>query len=136
VTGSFLIDRVFEALIGKTLSRIERQTSHKGMMSLPTVCTLGRLQSQTQEELGALSSSAEGATIGRGVQGRAMRIMSLRDGDLPSKQSPVSRGDCFATCARNDMQTASLRELQSASGEELSVAATVRAGSGVQRWTM
>ncbi len=47
-------------------------------------------------------------------------IMSLRDGDLPSKQSPVSRGDCFATCARNDMQTASLRELQSATGEELS----------------
>jgi len=46
-------------------------------------------------------------------------IMSLRDGDLPSKQSPVSRGDCFATCARNDMQTASLRESQSATGEEL-----------------
>ena len=45
--------------------------------------------------------------------------MSLRDGDLPSKQSPVARGDCFATCARNDMQAASLRELQSAMGEEL-----------------
>ena len=45
--------------------------------------------------------------------------MSLRDGALPSKQSPVTRGDCFATCARNDMQTASLRELQSATGEEL-----------------
>jgi len=45
--------------------------------------------------------------------------MSLRDGDLPSKQSPVSRGDCFAKCARNDMPTASLRELQSATGEEL-----------------
>ena len=39
-----------------------------------------------------------------------MIIMSLRDGDLPSKQSPVSRGDCFAKCARNDIQTASLRE--------------------------
>jgi len=49
-----------------------------------------------------------------------MIIMSLRDGDLPSKQSPVTRRDCFATCARNDMQTASLRELQSATGEELS----------------
>ena len=51
-----------------------------------------------------------------------MIIMSLRDGDLPSKQSPVSRGDCFATCARNDMQTArlvSLRELQSQTGQEL-----------------
>ena len=48
-----------------------------------------------------------------------MNIMSLRDGVRPSKQSPVSRGDCFATCARNDMQTASLRELQSATGEEL-----------------
>ena len=47
-------------------------------------------------------------------------IMSLRDGDLPSKQSPVSRGDCFATCARNDMQTASLPELQFATEEELS----------------
>ena len=46
-------------------------------------------------------------------------IMSLRDGALPSKQSPVARGDCFATCARNDMQTASLLELQSAAGEEL-----------------
>ena len=30
--------------------------------------------------------------------------MSLRDGGFPSKQSPVSRGDCFATCARNDMK--------------------------------
>ena len=48
-----------------------------------------------------------------------MNIMSLRDGDLPSKQSPVTSGDCFAKCARNDMQTASLRELQSATGEEL-----------------
>jgi hypothetical protein len=49
--------------------------------------------------------------------------MSLRDGVLPSKQSPVTRGDCFATCARNDMQMArlaSLPQLQSASGEELS----------------
>jgi hypothetical protein len=48
-----------------------------------------------------------------------MNIMSLRDGVLPSKQSPVSRGDCFATCARNDMQMVSLRELQSATGEVL-----------------
>jgi hypothetical protein len=51
--------------------------------------------------------------------------MSLRDGGFPSKQSPVSRGDCFATYARNDMQTVSLREprkgviLQSQTGEEL-----------------
>jgi len=64
--------------------------------------------------------------------------MSLRDGVLPSKQSPVTRGDivpfgdCLsygydvATCARNDMlmRLASLREsptgmiLQSAAGEE------------------
>jgi hypothetical protein len=53
--------------------------------------------------------------------------MSLRDGALPSKQSPM-RGDCFAKCAPNDMQTASLPlaplgdfvwELQSATGEEL-----------------
>jgi hypothetical protein len=49
-----------------------------------------------------------------------MIIMSLRDGDLPSKQFPHLRGDCFATCARNDMQGSALRELQSASGEELS----------------
>jgi len=48
-----------------------------------------------------------------------MIIMSLRDGGFPSKHPPVPRGDCFATCARNDMQTASLRELQSATGEEL-----------------
>ena len=45
--------------------------------------------------------------------------MSLRDGGFPSKQSPYSQGDCFATCARNDMQEASLRESQSATGEEL-----------------
>jgi len=45
--------------------------------------------------------------------------MSLRDGGFPSKQSPAQRGDCFAKCARNDMQTASLRELQSATGEGL-----------------
>ena len=32
-----------------------------------------------------------------------MIIMSLRDGDLPSKQSPDLQGGCFATCARNDM---------------------------------
>jgi len=45
--------------------------------------------------------------------------MSLRDGGFPSKQSPHSQGDCFATCARNDMQTASLRELRSETKEEL-----------------
>ena len=59
--------------------------------------------------------------------------MSLRDGarSVPSKQSPVTRGDivpfgdCFATCARNDMQMALLRQsptgmtLQSATGKEL-----------------
>jgi hypothetical protein len=49
-----------------------------------------------------------------------MIIMSLRDGGFPSKQSPVSRGDCFATCARNDMQGDALRELQVKGGEELS----------------
>ena len=52
-----------------------------------------------------------------------MIIMSLRDGALPSKQSPVSRGDivpfgdCFAKCACNDMPTASLREVKSQTGE-------------------
>ena len=35
-------------------------------------------------------------------------IMSLRDGDFPSKQSPLVTGDCFATCARNDMERARL----------------------------
>ena len=52
--------------------------------------------------------------------------MSLRDGVLSSKQSPVTKGDCFAKCARNDMQTASLpvlrssgRELPPQTGEEL-----------------
>jgi len=43
--------------------------------------------------------------------------MSLRDGALPSKQSPVTRGDivpfgdCFAI-ARKDMQTVSLKTIQ------------------------
>ena len=32
-----------------------------------------------------------------------MIVMSLRDGGFPSKQSPLETGDCFATCARNDM---------------------------------
>ena len=54
--------------------------------------------------------------------------MSLRDGDLPSKQSPVSRGDCFATCARNDMLTASLREWWLSSPECSSLAPPARAG--------
>ena len=54
-----------------------------------------------------------------------MIMMSLRDGGFLSKQSPVARGDivpfgdCFATCARNDMQGDALREVQSAGGEEL-----------------
>jgi hypothetical protein len=48
-----------------------------------------------------------------------MRIMSLRDDAFQSKQSLVTRGNCFAKYARNDMQTASLRELQSQTGEEL-----------------
>ena len=52
--------------------------------------------------------------------------MSLRDGDLPSKQSPVTSGDCFAKCARNDMQEVSLRELQSATGEELRLRTLLR----------
>ena len=54
--------------------------------------------------------------------------MSLRDGVLPSKQSPAQRGDCFATCARNDMprvRLASLRQLQSATGEELRLRRTL-----------
>ena len=48
--------------------------------------------------------------------------MSLRGAFAATKQSPVSRGDCFAKCARNDMwaKVNALRELQSASGEELS----------------
>ena len=54
--------------------------------------------------------------------------MSLRDGALPSKQSPVTRGDCFATCARNDMQTASLREWWLSSPECSSLAPPARAG--------
>ncbi len=49
-----------------------------------------------------------------------MILVSLRGAFAATKQSPVSRGDCFATCARNDMQTVTLRELQSAGGEELS----------------
>ena len=56
-----------------------------------------------------------------------MMIMSLRDGNLPSKQSPVSRGDCLEPSAGNDMLPRSnalllavfgdfVRELQSTSG--------------------
>jgi hypothetical protein len=52
-------------------------------------------------------------------------IMSLR---VFEKQSSIRRGDCFATCARNDMWAevnalpalCSSGRLQSASGEELS----------------
>ena len=32
-----------------------------------------------------------------------MSIMSLRGALAATKQSPVSRGDCFAKCARKDM---------------------------------
>jgi hypothetical protein len=46
-----------------------------------------------------------------------MIIMSLRGVFFATKQSPI-RGDCFATCANNDMQANALRELQSTSGEE------------------
>jgi hypothetical protein len=46
-------------------------------------------------------------------------IISLRGAFAATKQSPVSRGDCFATCARNDTQTASLWDGQSATGDEL-----------------
>ena len=49
-----------------------------------------------------------------------MMIMSLRGAFAATKQSPVSRGDCFATCARNDKQGGALREVQSTGGEELS----------------
>src|SRR5512141_2905389 len=57
-----------------------------------------------------------------------MIFMSLQDGGFLSKQSPVTSGDCspaptnrggVATCARNDMPTALLGELQSQAGEEL-----------------
>ena len=45
--------------------------------------------------------------------------MSLRGAFAATWQSPVTRGDCFATCARNDMQENALRGLQSQSQEEL-----------------
>lgn len=45
-------------------------------------------------------------------------IMSLRGAFAATKQSPVTRGDCFAI-ARNDMEMAALREFPSATGEEL-----------------
>jgi hypothetical protein len=45
-----------------------------------------------------------------------MIILSLR---VFEKQSPVSRGDCFATCARNDM-VSKVKALPSSSmGKEL-----------------
>ena len=49
-----------------------------------------------------------------------MIIMSLRGAPFATKQSPTKRGDCFAT-ARNDIwvKVNALRELQSASGDEL-----------------
>lgn len=55
-------------------------------------------------------------TLSASGEGRVVMIMSLRDGDLPAKQSPVSRGDCFATCARNDMQDGAPQEAQSRRG--------------------
>ena len=50
-----------------------------------------------------------------------MIIMSLRGAFAATKQSPHLRGGSFATCTRNDMSAKVnvLRELQSASGEEL-----------------
>jgi hypothetical protein len=51
-----------------------------------------------------------------------MIIMSLREAFAATKRSPHKKGDCFAKCARNDMQIArlaSLRELQSQTQEEL-----------------
>ena len=51
-----------------------------------------------------------------------MILMSLRGAFAATKQSPHKKGDCFATCARNDMATArlaSLREFQSQTQEEL-----------------
>jgi hypothetical protein len=51
-----------------------------------------------------------------------MIIMSLREAFAATKQSPHKKGDCFATCARNDMATARLaplRQLQSQTQEEL-----------------
>ena len=50
-----------------------------------------------------------------------MIVMSLRGAFFATKQSPHLLGGCFAKCARNDMwaKVNALRELQSASGEEL-----------------
>jgi hypothetical protein len=53
------------------------------------------------------------------LRGRSPAPMQFR-GALCPKQSPLVTGDCFATCARNDMQTVSLRESQSATVEGLS----------------
>ena len=59
-------------------------------------------------------------------------IMSLRDGarSVPSKQSPVSRGDCFATCARNDMlaKVNTLRGVAVAKSRRIGCFAAVRVG--------
>jgi hypothetical protein len=59
-----------------------------------------------------------------------MIIVSLRGAFAATKQSPVREG-CFAI-ARNDMwaKVNALRELQSASGEELSP--SLRFGDGAQ----
>ena len=43
---------------------------------LPALCTSGRLQSATEEELDALMPAAEGATIGRGVEKKAVSFPS------------------------------------------------------------
>jgi len=43
----------------------------------PRLASLRELQSQTQEGLDALLPSAEGATIGRGVQGRVVRATPI-----------------------------------------------------------
>jgi hypothetical protein len=62
-----------------------------------------------------------------------MNFMSLRDGVLPSKQSPARRGDCFAKCARNDMQTARLAETQEKLDALLPSAEAATIGRGTQR---
>ena len=62
-----------------------------------------------------------------------MIIMSLRGAVVATQQSPNLRGDCFAACARNDMQAKvnALRELESASGDASQVAPALWAAAGV-----
>ena len=51
---------------------------------------------------------------------------------FPVEATPVSRGDCFATCARNDMPTARLVETQEELDALLLSAEGVTIGRGVQ----